>query len=299
MCETGKGQRYEEVKNCRRATGASGLALIHLLPRETVKVLPHSREQKKNSKTRKIFIFSIGLFCWQDVTTLLLYFFQTSRSDHTTLEVSFFPRKINPCHFISNACTVIQATGYFRNYIYKIKKKWHIQKDEEVKLFSLLWCLFVFCTAGHLCNMHRNARRMSESCSLNLEDEMVKGIALNSARRHIVKCTFWSTHCHFSLSWVCYHQGKSGCNHVRQYRDWDLTLFLSDRVWKGKRGRFGTKEICASFFFRAPWIEKQTNKKNLIFVHNLKNWSKVTGGMWKEVMQLHANFMNPMPMPVV
>jgi len=58
---------------------------------------------------------------------------------------------------------------------------------------------------------------MSESCSSNLEDEMVKGITLNSGRGHIVKCTFWSAHRHFSLAWVCYHQGKSGHKRIRQY----------------------------------------------------------------------------------
>lgn len=143
--------------------------------------------------------------------------------------------------------------------MYKKKKKWHIQKYEEVKLFSLLWCLFVFCTAGHSCNMHRNARRMTESCSSNLEDEMVKGTALNSAHRHITKRTLWSPRCHCHIVWVCgcwVHLAidTKRCTGVR------LQAGASSQGWEG----LGKSKYGPCFSFKSLDLRK----KNLNFVND-------------------------------
>lgn len=79
VSERGTEQRYGQVRSSRTATGTFSLLLIHQLPRDTVKVLPHSRELTKNSKTRKIFIFSSVFFCWKDASSLLLYCFSDFR----------------------------------------------------------------------------------------------------------------------------------------------------------------------------------------------------------------------------
>lgn len=97
--------------------------------------------------------------------------------------------------------------------------------------------------------MHRNARGMSESCSSNLEDEMVKETTLNSGQ--LGNAPSGSAHCHFFPVWVCYHQGKIGHKHSRQA--WDVKLLPSVRVGDSNRGRLDTKEMCALFFFRTIW----------------------------------------------